>query len=195
MPSFAKPFQLVNNLKFSSFGRNPAYHKRPIMHYWRDRLVTIFSRRNLVGSEATPRSPGIPPVTEAQAEALDAVHFAAAAHAVTVRPRPGDFMFVNNFALMHSRNAWEDSEASKRYILRLWLNDPEQGWEVPPALRLGWARIFEEADEITNFWDVDPDVARGRMPRLDDGDGDGNGGSGGGGNGGGGSNGRSTSCG
>ena len=189
------PSNFVNNLKFSSFGRNPAYHKRPIMHHWRDRLVTIFSRRNLVGSEATPRSPGIPPVTEAQAEALDAVHFAAAAHAVTVRPRPGDFMFVNNFALMHSRNAWEDSEASKRYILRLWLNDPEQGWEVPPALRLGWARIFEEADEITNFWDVDPDVARGRMPRLDDGDGDGNGGSGGGGNGGGGSNGRSTSCG
>ena len=139
---------------------------RPLLHYWREKMILIFSRRNLTGSEVTPRSSNIPPVTEAQAEALDAVHFTAASHCVRITPRPGDMLFINNLAVMHSRSSFEDSKFSKRYILRLWLNNPDKGWEIPPPLRIAWDRVFSQLDEIVNYWDIDPYSVRGRSLYL-----------------------------
>ncbi|EFX00433.1 taurine catabolism dioxygenase family protein [Grosmannia clavigera kw1407] len=168
-------------------------HDTPLLHLWQDKPVLIFSRRNLTGSKATPRSLEIPPMTEAQAEALDAVHFIAEEHCVTITPQPGDMVFINNFAVMHSRNSFQDSQTSKRYILRLWLHNPEVGWDVPPGLRLAWDRLFERVDEIVNYWDIDPYSERGRslyrknrtFGATDGGEGTGGGISGGGGGGGG----------
>jgi hypothetical protein len=149
-----------------SFGRDPPYITRPLLHHLDERVYLVFSRRNLTGSEATPRSTKIPPMTEAQAEALDAVHFAAAADSVKIEPVPGDMLFVNNFGLMHSRGPFRsDPEAPKagrgRYALRLWLHNPAHGWEVPPGLRLAWDRVFGEDEDIANYWDIDPYVERG----------------------------------
>ncbi|KAI0407889.1 Clavaminate synthase-like protein [Xylaria palmicola] len=195
-----------------TFGRNPPYHQRALFHYWQEKLVLIYSRRNLTGSASTPRSPNIPPLSEAQAEALDAIHFTAAANCVSHTPEAGDMVFVNNFAILHSRSTFQDTSEAKRYILRLWLNNPETGWDVPPGLRLAWDRIFADVGEIQNYWDIDPydaldsplcekvkhtddlDQPRGRGWRLtrasaNDGEGEGGNGSGNGGGG------DSTSCG
>jgi len=151
----------------SRFGRNPPYITRALLHSWRDKISMIFSRRNLTGSEATPRSPGIPPITDAQALALDTVHFTAAAHCVRFQPHLGDMFFVNNFAVMHSRNAFQDDDIGvwprrRRYVLRLWLDNPEHGWGVPPGLQLAWDRIFEDAEEIENHVEIDPYFERDR---------------------------------
>ena len=43
------------------------------MHLENGKVVINFSRRTLTGSAVSPRSVGIPGLTEAQAEALDAV--------------------------------------------------------------------------------------------------------------------------
>lgn len=95
-------------------------------------------------------------MTDAQAEALDAVHFTAAANCITLEPKRGDMLFINNLAILHSRSSFEDSPESKRYILRLWLNNPELGWDVPPKLKLAWDRIFAKLSEINDHWDIDP---------------------------------------
>lgn len=149
-------------------------------------------------------------MTEVQAEALDAVHFTAAANCVSIKPEVGDMAFMNNFAILHSRSGFRDGSGednAKRYILRLWLNNADVGWDVPPGLRLGWERIFGEFDEIENYWELDPyevrdgalyervhyddEGYRGRMPGHN-----GSGGSGGGGGGGSSGGGvRSSSCG
>jgi hypothetical protein len=153
-------------------------------------MILIFSRRNLTGSSVTPRTPEIPPITEAQAEALDAVHFCAMKHSLKLRLIAGDMCFINNFAVMHSRNSFEDNDQGKRYVLRLWLSNPEKGWKVPQGLQLAWDRIFEPLEEISDYWDIDPFAERGRSRVFGP---QGGGGSGtGGGTGGGG---KSSSCG
>jgi len=184
------------------FGRIPPYHVRPLLHYQDNKPILMFSRRSITGSAVTPRTKRIPPISEAQAEALDALHFTAAKHRVALRSRPGDICFINNLALLHSRNAFVDSETSKRHLMRMWLSSPSKGEEIPSTLELAWDRMFEPMAEIPNVWDVDPFDERGRArvawvsgSTLGS-DGDGGEGNGGGGGGGGGTkSGRSTSCG
>lgn len=172
------------------FGRNPPYHQRALLHYYAKRPILIFSRRNLTGSSVTPRTPEIPPITEAQAEALDAVHFCAMKHSLKLKLIAGDMCFINNFAVMHSRNSFEDNDQAKRYVLRLWLSNSEKGWEVPQGLQLAWDRIFEPVEEISDYWDIDPFAERGRSRMFGP-----RGGGGGGAGGGPGGGGKSSSCG
>lgn len=154
----------------------------------------------------TPRNPKIPPVTEAQAEALDAVHFCAQKHAIKLPLRAGDMCFVNNFAIMHSRASFKDEPStrsdhvdelpaslSRRYVLRLWLNNPLKGWKIPPGLQLAWDRIFTPLEEIEDYYDIDPfnDPVKVRDFAGPKPGGGGKGGGGGGGSGGG----VSTDCG
>lgn len=65
-------------------------------------------------------------------------------------------IFVNNLAILHSRSTFQDTSEAKRYVLRLWLNNPEAGWDTPPGLKLAWDRIFAKMEEIQDRWDVDP---------------------------------------
>lgn len=57
------------------------YKLRPLLYYQPateadpERLIIQYSRRNLTGYLDCKRSANIPPLTEAQAEALDAVQF------------------------------------------------------------------------------------------------------------------------
>ena len=98
--------------------------------------------------------------------------------------------FINNFAVMHSRNSFEDNDQAKRYVLRLWLSNSEKGWEVPQGLQLAWDRIFEPVEEISDYWDIDPFAERGRSRMFGP-----RGGGGGGAGGGPGGGGKSSSCG
>jgi alpha-ketoglutarate-dependent taurine dioxygenase len=55
------------------------------------------------------RSANIPSLTEAQAEALDAVHFTAEEHAISLDFRKGDIQFANNLSILHARGAFIDA--------------------------------------------------------------------------------------
>lgn len=151
---------------YSSSGRNPPYHQRALLHISDDKPILNFSRRVLTGSSESPRSPGIPPITEAQAEALDAVHFSAQKHSLELELKAGDMSFINNYAIMHSRQSFADKGSSRRYLLRLWLNNPEKAWRLPDGLQLPWDRIFAPLHEISNYWDVDPFNTAGKTRRL-----------------------------
>jgi Taurine catabolism dioxygenase TauD, TfdA family len=120
----------------SSSRRNPPYHQRALLHLCDGKPILNFSRRVLTGSSESPRAPGIPPITEAQAEALDAVHFSALKHSLELDLKAGDMCFINNLVIMRSRQNFVDDGDSKRYHLRLLLNYPEKGWRIPEGLRL-----------------------------------------------------------
>jgi hypothetical protein len=66
------------------------------------------ARRYFTGYGALARSAAIPPLTEAMAEALDAVHFTALRVALKQEFRVGDVQFVNNLAVLHSREGYVD---------------------------------------------------------------------------------------
>lgn len=104
----------------------------------------------------SPRSQDIPPLTEAQAEALDAVHFCALKHSVKPDLQRGDMCFVNNLAIMHSRYAFQDDEKNPRHALRLWLHNPDRAWPIPEGLRMEWDRTFAPLEEMADHIDIDP---------------------------------------
>lgn len=70
--------------------------------------------------------------------------------------RAGDMLFLNNFAILHSRKSFTDSADSKRYLMRLWLHNPEKSWDLPKSLWLPWDPIFAPLREVRNYWDHDP---------------------------------------
>ena len=115
-----------------------------------------FSRHILVGHiPYDVRTKGIPGLTEAQAEALDAVHFIARKHEIKTRMEKGDLRFVNNLGILHRREAFENDDETYRHLIRLWLNNEMMCWKLPRPLRIAWSRVFEDK-ERQSHWDLEP---------------------------------------
>ncbi|KAL3471566.1 hypothetical protein BJX99DRAFT_250348 [Aspergillus californicus] len=155
-----------SNWPFDTFGRSPSYYTRPLLFYHHNKLITSFSRRLLVGHEPfNKRTPGIPGLTEAQAEALDMIHFVARKHEISPRIQLGDLRFINNMAVLHRREAFENSAGMSRHLIRLWLNNEEMCWKLPRTLQLSWARIFDDEERVEH-WDIEPPRKDGKILRV-----------------------------
>jgi len=70
---------------------------------------------------------------------------------------PGDIRFINNLGLLHGREAFHDEQDRKRHLVRLWLRNETEAWPLPPALRLAWARVFDDT-ERQEIWEIEPPV-------------------------------------
>jgi len=85
----------------------------------------ISLRHNSGYARSSARFEECPPLTEKQTELMAMVDALAADPAIHIQfaLEPGDMVFVNNYAVMHSRSAFEDHEEEerKRHLLRLWL--------------------------------------------------------------------------
>lgn len=71
--------------------------------------------------------------------------------------QPGDLRFLNNRRLLHGREGFSDARAieSRRHVMRLWLRNRDMTGSLPPALKLAWARIFDDSERPLH-WLVDP---------------------------------------
>ncbi|KAF5122648.1 Taurine hydroxylase-like protein SAT17 [Metarhizium anisopliae] len=74
-----------------------------------ERVIIQYARRAFTGYWGLPRSSHLPPITEAQAEALDALHFTAQKHALALEFQSGDIQFINNLSILHGRGAFRDT--------------------------------------------------------------------------------------
>jgi len=72
-------------------------------------MIIQYARRSFTGYWGLPRSANLPPITEAQAEALDALHFTAERYAASLDFHAGDIQYVNNLSIFHARGAFRDS--------------------------------------------------------------------------------------
>jgi hypothetical protein len=77
------------------------------------------------GIEKALALPGVPPLTPLQREAIDTYRAVTRECAAQIPFQPGDIQFLNNWVMLHSRNAYDDWEepAKKRHLMRLWLSD------------------------------------------------------------------------
>lgn len=91
------------------FTLRPLLHHQPATTDTPERLIIQYARRQFTGYWGLPRSHDIPPITEAQAEALDALHFLAEKHAASLDFHKGDIQFVNNLSIFHARGGFKDS--------------------------------------------------------------------------------------
>lgn len=104
-------------LTLHSFGKlDKPYTLAPLLHFQPatdidpERLIIQYARRSFTGYWGLPRSSNIPPITEAQAEALDALHYTAEKYAVSLDFHQGDIQYVNNLSIFHARAGFQDSE-------------------------------------------------------------------------------------
>ncbi|KAI0599894.1 hypothetical protein F4775DRAFT_98737 [Biscogniauxia sp. FL1348] len=135
------------NWPFDTHGRNPSYYERAVMFFEDGKLIVNFSKQTLVGHlPVKPRTPGIPGLSEAQAEALDALDYIGRKNAYSQPSHKGDIRLFNNLALMHRRDAFTDSEDNYRHLLRLWLHNDSQCWKLPKALEVAWDRTFRDTE-------------------------------------------------
>jgi Taurine catabolism dioxygenase TauD, TfdA family len=87
----------------------PLLYHQPATSQTPERALLQYARRYFTGFGALPRSPEIPPITEAQAEALDALHFLGEKFNVGLEFWKGDIQYVNNLAVFHARDGFKDS--------------------------------------------------------------------------------------
>lgn len=100
-----------------SFGGNPPYLTRPLLYYTaQEKLIIQYARRHFTGYHALARSKNIPPITEGQAEALDALHFTAERYNLGLTFRRGDIQYINNLSIFHARDGFKDSETKKHAL-------------------------------------------------------------------------------
>ena len=101
-------------------------HRIPVFSYHRETLSSWFARR-VFESAAAKRGE---PLSAAESAALDAFEALSQRPDFTARMdlEPGDIQWVNNYAVLHARTAFEDfpEPERRRLMVRLWLNLPEQ---------------------------------------------------------------------
>jgi len=122
-------------------------------------IIMNFVRYPFIGFPDIPRAAHLPPVSTMQVEALDVVERIAQDHQLVLDMRPGDMTFINNLALLHSREAFEDDASNTRYLVRMWLKNEALAWTLPPALSFGNEKSFNDA-ELAEKWNIVP------QPRL-----------------------------
>ncbi|EWG51907.1 hypothetical protein FVEG_10760 [Fusarium verticillioides 7600] len=121
---------LIHHLPASVDGKTP------------DRILLQYGRWYYVGFGDIPRGKYLPPITEAQAEALDTLHFLGERFNVSTNFEKGDMQYVSNVAIFHARDGFTDTKDKQRHLLRLWLRDPEYACETPTALASRWERVY-----------------------------------------------------
>ncbi|KAI9148183.1 Taurine hydroxylase-like protein SAT17 [Paramyrothecium foliicola] len=146
---------------FSDAAETADWSTRPILLSFGPQGPSFcYSRRPLIGSAAAPRTPGIPEMTERQAEAIDTIHFVAEQHELCLPLIRGDVALVNNLAVMHARAAFQDDEArgKKRLIARMWLRNEEKAWPTPDSLLPDWTRGYgtDSPWQKTGGWPLEP---------------------------------------
>ncbi|KAL4931227.1 uncharacterized protein BDV17DRAFT_289209 [Aspergillus undulatus] len=158
----------VNLLQTAGIWR---FLRRPRDSGWRGRLFTFFlrilkslhtsachcsnGRRYFVGFGSPPRNPNILPISEAQAEALDTLHFTGERFCVNTEFQEGAIQYVNNLAIFHARDGFVDSE-EKQGHLRLWLRDMQNAWHTPDFLAPRWAQIYEDVKPENEVFPLEP---------------------------------------
>lgn len=90
------------------YSTRPLLYHQPATSNTPERVLIQYARRYFTGFMAQPRSTNIPPITEAQAEALDALHFLAEKHSASLGFQKGDIQYVNNLSIFHARNGFTD---------------------------------------------------------------------------------------
>ncbi|KAM0434002.1 hypothetical protein ACHAPT_003946 [Fusarium lateritium] len=114
-----------------------------------------FAQEPLRGVKGVTRAASLPELTRLQHEALDMVEGCATANQLVLSLQPGDLTFINNHAMLHSREAFLDDEVHRRHLVRLWLRNEHLAWTLPAELQHGNARIYEP-NEIDETWNIAP---------------------------------------
>ena len=139
---------IVCNNSYKDYAMFPP-QTMPLLYSFDDKVILNVSRYSITGIGAIQRNPDLPPVTEAQLEALNAIHILGLKNGFALPNEPGDIVYINNMAMIHGREAMNSSNGvktvqrlSKRHKMRLHLRDPQRAWKLPRQLQPVWDNIY-----------------------------------------------------
>ncbi|KAK4214199.1 hypothetical protein QBC37DRAFT_157955 [Rhypophila decipiens] len=138
---------------FDSRGRFFESSTRPLLYYHGGRILLNFAREPLLGLSGVRRARGLSTLSDEQREALDLVEEIARDNQVVVEAEPGDMIFLNNHAILHSREGFTDAPGASRYLVRMWLKSTTMAWKLPRALQEGNSRIYD-SNELGERWNI-----------------------------------------
>ncbi|KAL4880297.1 hypothetical protein BJY04DRAFT_219293 [Aspergillus karnatakaensis] len=136
----------------------PLLYHQPAQGDAPERLIIQYARRGFTGYWGKARTASLPPITEAQAEALDALHYLAEKSAVSLDFHKGDIQVANNLSIFHARAGFTDSKEKRRHLVRFWLRDPELAWETPEALKSRWENVYGGVTAESSVFPLEPIV-------------------------------------
>ncbi|ERF72734.1 hypothetical protein EPUS_04787 [Endocarpon pusillum Z07020] len=132
----------------------PAIGEEVIRSFYRP-LIALDDNGNIqvnyagafIGASATyPLTAAAPGLKPHQEHAMAVIQDVARRVRIRLAPQPGDMLFINNYAVLHARDSWTDSPTDptrRRYMMRLWLHDDQQGWVSAPALKRNMGDNFD----------------------------------------------------
>lgn len=124
----------------------------PVFANQQGRLMCFYGRRGI--DAAFRKRSEQPSPQEAEALALMDELIMTPEYRLDMDLQPGDIQFVNNYAVLHARTAYEDYEEASRWrlLLRLWLNQSEA--EPPESIgrftRKGFADFVQRQTELSS---------------------------------------------
>ena len=117
-------------------------YERPLLHMSEGRVFLQSFRRPFTGFGNTPRSASLPPLDEAQKDALNTLYFTGLAESFAIDFDNGDLLIFNNLALLHARDAYTPSDENPRHLVKMFVRDSKRGWKVPPVLEEQWENLY-----------------------------------------------------
>ncbi|KAK3501992.1 hypothetical protein B0T13DRAFT_217460 [Neurospora crassa] len=127
-------------------GNPPRHIVAPLVQIYNNRVYFSADPGRLGLHPVTAKaslSSSIPSLTTSHLQALEILSELATRHRLMLDTRPGDILFINNWALLHARDSYKDpKDGLGRHLVRLWLRDSELGWKVPESMRVPWEAAF-----------------------------------------------------
>lgn len=110
----------------------------------------------LLGLPEVKRNASLPLPTSQQRQALATVQRLATQYSRPLTMQLGDLTFVNNLTVLHAREGFNDAPPNQvRYLVRMWLKNPDLALVLPPELEGGNKRTFGEEDVgIREDWNI-----------------------------------------
>lgn len=154
LETLASPW--ISWYSFKDYAKYPPL-RMPFLHRaGTDKIIFRFSRYPLTGFQGLKRNPSLPALTEAQAKAMDAVQFMAAANSIEISMTKGDILFVNDQAIMHARGSFSDKDLAQRHLLKMFLRDPDRSWPVAGVALEQRQRIYGanrvDGSRVETWW-------------------------------------------
>ncbi|KAI1849909.1 hypothetical protein JX265_013496 [Neoarthrinium moseri] len=125
------------------------YILSPLLEYHEGNLMVSMDPAR-IGPHASSKG-FIPPLTLEQEMALAVVQEVANKHQLRLDQQAGDLVYLNNWGLLHAREAYQDGESSSRHLIRLWLRNEALGWSIPASMQDPWDCSFgHKAKKVVN---------------------------------------------
>lgn len=107
--------------------------QRPLLFFHDGHVILNYGRNRILGNDdpVNRKLNGIPVVSQLQMEALEVIQELGEKYQLELPMQPGDLTFVNNFGVLHSRDAFQDSEKDVRYLVRMWIKNEALSWKLP----------------------------------------------------------------